>query len=96
MKIIYNDYNKRKEVKIMMEFKRVEVVEIDENEVAEDLEGTLEEILEYYDREFAQTISEKDKLEILNRVAEIWHNKYVQYMTDYIKGVLKEEYEVNA
>lgn len=34
----------------MMEFKRVEVVEIDENEVVEDLEGTLEEILEYYDR----------------------------------------------
>lgn len=75
----------------MMEFKRVEIVEIDENEVAEDLEGTLEEILEYYDREFAQEISKKDKLEILNRVAEIWHNKYVQYMTDYIKGVLKEE-----
>lgn len=41
-------------------------------------------------------MSEKDKLEILNRVAEIWHNKYVQYMTDYIKGVLKEEYEANA
>lgn len=80
----------------MMEFKRVEIVEIDENEVAEDLEGTLEEILEYYDIEFAQTISEKDRLEILNRVAEIWHNKYVQYMTDYIKGILKEEYEVNA
>lgn len=80
----------------MMEFKRVEVVEIDENEVAEDLEGTLEEILEYYDRKFAQEMSKKDKLEILNRVAEIWHNKYVQYMTDYIKGVLKEEYEVNA
>ena len=80
----------------MMEFKRVEIVEIDENEVAEDLEGTLEEILEYYDRKFAQEISKKDKLEILNRVAEIWHNKYVQYMTDYIKGVLKEEYEANA
>lgn len=80
----------------MMEFKRVEVVEIDENEVAEDLEGTLEEILEYYDRKFAQEMSKKDKLEILNRVAEIWHNKYVQYMTDYIKGVLKEEYEANA
>lgn len=75
----------------MMEFKRVEIVEIDENEVAEDLEGTLEEILEYYDRKFAQEMSKKDKLEILNRVAEIWHNKYVQYMTDYIKGVLKEE-----
>lgn len=67
----------------MMEFKRVEIVEIDENEVAEDLEGTLEEILEHYDIEFAQEISEKDKLEILNRVAEIWHNKYVQYMTDW-------------
>lgn len=71
----------------MMEFKRIEIVEIDENKVAEDLEGTLEEILEHYDIEFAQTISEKDRLEILNRVAEIWHNKYVQYMTDYIKGV---------
>jgi hypothetical protein len=80
----------------MMEFKRVEVIEIDENEVAEDLEGTLEEILEYYDRKFAQEMSKKDKLEILNRVAEIWHNKYVQYMTDYIKGVLKEECEANA
>ena len=67
----------------MMKFKRVEVVEIDENEVAEDLEETLEEILEYYDRKFAQEISKKDKLEILNIVAEIWHNKYVQYMTDY-------------
>ena len=75
----------------MMEFKRVEIVEIDENEVAEDLEETLEEILEYYDREFAQTISKKDKLEILNRVGKIWHDKYVQYMTGYIKGVLKEE-----
>lgn len=80
----------------MMEFKRVEVVEIDENEVAEDLEETLEEILEYYDRKFAQEISKKDKLEILNRVGEIWHNKYVEYMTDYIKGVLKEECEANA
>lgn len=80
----------------MMEFKRVEVVEIDENEVAEDLEGTLKEILEYYDRKFAQEMSEKDKLEILNRVAEIWHNKYVQYMTDYIEGVLKKECEANA
>jgi hypothetical protein len=75
----------------MMEFKRVEVIEIDENEVAEDLEGTLEEILEYYDRKFAQEMSKKDKLEILNRVGKIWHDKYVQYMTDYIKGVLKEE-----
>jgi len=75
----------------MMEFKRIEIVEIEENEVAEDLEGTLEEILEYYDRKFAQEISEKDKLEILNRVGKIWHDKYVQYMTDCIKGVLKEE-----
>lgn len=75
----------------MMEFKRVKIVEIDENEVAEDLEGTLEEILEYYDREFAQTISEKDRLDILYRVGKIWHDKYVQYMTDYIKGVLKDK-----
>jgi hypothetical protein len=80
----------------MMEFKRVEVIEIDENEVAEDLEGALEEILEYYDRKFAQEMSKKDKLEILNRVGKIWHDKYVQYMTDYIKGVLKEECEANA
>lgn len=68
-----------------MEFKRVEIVEIDENEVAEDLAGTLEELLEYYDRKFAQEISEKDKLEILDKVAHIWHDKYVQYMINYIK-----------
>lgn len=73
----------------MMEFKRVEITKIDENKLAEDLEYDLKENLEYYDMEFARTLSEENKLKILDKIGEIWHNKYLQYIADN-KSTLEE------
>jgi len=68
----------------MMTFVKKQVVEINEKRLAKDLSDLLYDALDYQDRDFADDIAEGnyefERLAMLNRISEIWHEEYLQYI----------------
>jgi hypothetical protein len=69
-----------------MKFTRTQTVDINEKQLANDLYGYLYEALCYQDCDFADDIAEGDhefeKLAMLNKIGEIWHEEFLQYIID--------------
>lgn len=76
----------------MMKFVRRQEVEINEKRLAEDLSESLYDALDYQDCDFAEDIEDGDhefeRLAILNKVGQIWHKKFLQYIID--NGITSE------
>jgi len=70
----------------MMTFTRTQTVEINEEELAKDLCDFFYDALAYQDCDFAEDIEdgehELEKLAMLNKIGEVWHNQFLQYIID--------------
>lgn len=77
----------------MMKFVRKQEVEIDEKKLAEDLSEFLYDALSYQDCYFAEDILHGDyelqRLAMLNKVGEIWHDEFLKAILD--KRITTEE-----
>jgi hypothetical protein len=69
-----------------MKFVRRQEVEIDEKALAKELSDSLYDALTYQDCDFAEDIESSDyeiqRLAILNKVGEIWHEEFLKAIID--------------
>ena len=70
----------------MMKFTRTQIVEINEKTLAEDLSDMLGEAISYQDCDFAEDVANGDyefeRLAMLNKIGEVWHEEFLQYIID--------------
>jgi len=70
----------------MMTFTKTETVEINEEKLANDLCDFFYDALAYQDCDFADDIAEGDheleRLAMLNKIGEVWHEEFLQYIID--------------